>query len=323
MTGVYQPGKQPELDVYGDAEQLARAAAELFVSLSASAIQARGRFRVALSGGSTPRRVYELLATDAFSRRLDWDSVDFFWGDERYVAAEDRDSNYRMAAEALLRHIPVPPANIHRVRTEIRPPAAAASAYEIEMRRAFQYPSSIPEFDLIFLGLGTNGHTASLFPHSAALSEQSHLVVADFVAEVSMWRITMTAPLLNHGRTVAFLVEGKQKAEVLREVLRGPSDPQRLPAQLVAPEGRLLWMLDEAPRVNGRERREEGAREWRRKQQSAISAGCAWKERSRSSPVETRALVVGLRCGWPPRAPISPSAIEPIAAGPKRWLPRS
>lgn len=246
MTGVSQPNNHAELGVYNDVEQLARAAAELFVSLSASAIQARGRFRVALSGGGTPRRVYELLATGEFSRRIDWDGVDLFWGDERYVPAEDRDSNYRMTAEALLRHISIPADNIHRVRTEISPPAAAASAYEIEMRQSFQCRSSIPQFDLIFLGLGTNGHTASLFPHSAALSEHSRPVVADFATEVKAWRITMTAPLLNRGRAVAFLVEGKQKAEVLHEVLLGPNDPQRLPAQLIAPEGQLLWMLDEA-----------------------------------------------------------------------------
>ena len=246
MTGISQPGSHAERGVYKDAERLARAAAELFVSLSASAIQARGRFRVALSGGSTPRRVYELLATGEFSRRIDWDGVDLFWGDERYVSVDDRDSNYRMAAEALLRHVSIPADNIHRVRTEISPPAAAASAYEIEMRRSFQYPSSAPQFDLILLGLGTNGHTASLFPHSPALGEQSRLVVADFVTEVNMWRITMTALVLNRGRAVTFLVEAKQKAKVLHEVLLGPNDPQRLPAQLIAPEGRLIWMLDEA-----------------------------------------------------------------------------
>lgn len=246
MTGVSQPGNHAELGVYNDAERLARAAAELFVSLCTPAIEVRGRFRVALSGGSTPRRVYELLATEEFSRRVDWKGVDFFWGDERYVAGEDRESNYRMTAEALLRHIPVPADNVHRVRTEISPPAAAASAYEIELRQSFQHASSIPQFDLIFLGLGTNGHTASLFPNSPALGEHSRLVVADLVTEVNMWRITMTGPLLNRGRAVAFLVEGKPKAEVLREVLLGPNDPLRLPAQLIAPEGRLLWMLDEA-----------------------------------------------------------------------------
>ena len=238
-------GSHAELNVYNDAEQLARAAAELFVSLSASAIHARGRFRVALSGGTTPHRVYELLATAEFSKRVDWENVELFWGDERYVPAEDPASNYRMTSETLLRHVAIPAANLHRVRTEISPPPAAAIAYEAEIRKSFKGTSSIPQFDLIFLGLGTNGHTASLFPYSAALREPSRLVVAEFVTEANMWRITMTAPLLNRGRTVAFLVEGSAKAGVLREVLVGPNDPQRLPAHLIAPEGKLLWMLDE------------------------------------------------------------------------------
>lgn len=246
MSGISQHGKHAELRVYNDAEQLARAAAELFVSLSASAIHTRGRFRIVLSGGSTPRRVYQLLSTAEFSNRVDWHRVDFFWGDERYVSAEDRESNYRMTSETLLSHISIPTENVHRIRTEISPPSEAASAYEMEIRKSFQNTSSIPQFDLIFLGLGTNGHTASLFPHSAALSEPARLVVANFVSEMKMWRITMTAPLLNRGRTVAFLVEGDHKAEVLHEVLLGPKNPQRLPAQLIAPEGKLLWMLDEA-----------------------------------------------------------------------------
>jgi 6-phosphogluconolactonase len=246
MTRESQTRNRAERAIYSDAEQLAAAAAELFVSLSTSAIEARGRFCVALSGGSTPHRVYELLATEKFRRRIDWKGVELFWGDERYVPADDGGSNYHMAVEALLRHIPVAAVNIHRVRTEISPPTAAASAYELEVRQSFQFFSSIPRFDLIFLGLGTNGHTASLFPYSPALEDRSRLVVADFVTEVNMWRVTMTVPMLNRGRTVAFLVQGGQKAEVLRDVLLGPRDPQRLPAQLISPEGRLLWMLDEA-----------------------------------------------------------------------------
>lgn len=246
MSTASIAGNRGELRVYGDAEQLARAAAELFVTLAAESIKARGRFRVALSGGSTPRRVYELLASNGFRRRVDWDRVDFFWGDERYVPADDRDSNYRMTAEALLRQVPVPAANVHRPPTEISPPGAAAGAYEDDIRRSFGDLSSLPQFDLVYLGLGTNGHTASLFPYSPALKETSRLVLADFVAEVNTWRISMSAPLLNRGRTVAFLVEGQQKAEVLRDVLLGPPDQERLPAQLIDPEGNLLWMVDEA-----------------------------------------------------------------------------
>ena len=246
MTTASEIGKCGELRLYGDGEQLARAAAELFVALAAESIQARDRFRVALSGGSTPRRIYELLANGDFSRRVDWNRVDFFWGDERCVPADDRESNYRMTAEALLQHVPVPEGNLHRVRTEISPPAAAARAYEDDIRQSLGQPASVPQFDLVYLGLGTNGHTASLFPHSPVLNDRSQLVVADFVTEVNMWRITMTVPLLNRGRTVAFLIEGRQKAEVLRDVLAGPSDPQRLPAQLIAPDGSLLWLVDEA-----------------------------------------------------------------------------
>ena len=246
MSTASIAGNRGELRVYGDAEQLARAAAELFVTLAAESSKARGRFRVALSGGSTPRRVYELLASSGFKPRVDWNQVDLFWGDERYVPADDRDSNYRMTAEALLRHVPVPAANVHRVPTEISPPAAAAGAYEDDIRRSFGDLSSVPQFDLVYLGLGTNGHTASLFPYSPALKETSRLVLADFVAEVNTWRISMSAPLLNRGRTVAFLVEGQQKAEVLRDVLFGPPDQERLPAQLIDPEGKLLWMVDEA-----------------------------------------------------------------------------
>jgi len=245
MSSTPKFDKRGELRVYGDAEQIALAAAELFVALTTESIRARGRFRVALSGGSTPRGMYELLSAAEFSSRIDWNQVDIFWGDERYVPPDDRDSNYRMTFQALLRHVPVPVANVHCVPTEISPPSAAAAAYEDQIRQSFA-DSSIPQFDLIYLGLGTNGHTASLFPRSPTLRERSHLVVADFVAEVNGWRITMSAPLLNRGRTVAFLVEGPAKAEVLRDVLLGPVDVERLPAQLIAPEGKLLWMVDEA-----------------------------------------------------------------------------
>jgi 6-phosphogluconolactonase len=235
-----------ELQVFPDAEQLAVAGAELFVSGAAESIASRGRFRVALSGGSTPRHVYELLASPAFRTRVAWERVDVFLGDERYVPSDDKGSNYRMAAETLLRHVPLPKANVHRVMTEIAPPEAAAQAYEETIRQNLAEPRSVPQLDLIYLGLGTNGHTASLFPGTSALEEKSRLVVAVVVEAADPLRITMTVPLLNRGRTVAFLIEGKQKAPVLHEVLLGPRDPARLPAQLIAPEGKLLWMLDEA-----------------------------------------------------------------------------
>lgn len=245
MTDNPGKGTSPgDLRVSKNAEELARAGGQLFVDLAAEAIGARGRFRAALSGGSTPKRVFELLATPEFSNRVDWNRVDLFWGDERYVPADDRESNYRMTAQALLEHVPVSSGNIHRVPTEITPPSAAASAYQDEIRQIFGEPTSVPEFDLIYLGLGANGHTASLFPHSPVLHESSRLVVADFVTEVNMWRISMTVPLLNQGRVVAFLIEGAPKAQVLSEVMLGPRDPERLPAQLISPRGKLLWMVD-------------------------------------------------------------------------------
>lgn len=250
MTDSFGRGQQNsagELRICAGAEEVACAAADLFLASAAEAIAARGRFRVALSGGSTPRRSYELLALPARASQVEWDKVDIFWGDERYVAPDDPESNYHMSSEALLTHVPIPSANIHRVRTEAASPDAAATAYERAIRECFGEPMSLPRFDLIYLGLGTNGHTASLFPRSQALQEHTRLAVADFVAEVNMWRITMTAPLLNAGRTVAFLVSGGAKAEVLSEVVNGERDVERLPAQLIRPhEGRLVWIVDRA-----------------------------------------------------------------------------
>lgn len=234
------------LRVHADAEQVAVAGAELFVTTATAAVRERNRFRVALSGGSTPRRTYELLATSAFRDRVDWERVDFFWGDERYVPANDRESNYRMVAEALLQHVAVPAGHVHRIPTELAPPATAASAYEETIWKNFGKSQAVPRFDLVYLGLGANGHTASLFPHSPALRETGALVFADHVTEVGMWRISMSARLLNHGRTVAFLVAGGDKARVLHDVMIGPRDPERLPAQLIAPRGELLWLADRA-----------------------------------------------------------------------------
>lgn len=236
-----------EVRIFSSAEAVAEGAAELFIHTCDAAVRDRGSFFVALSGGSTPKRTFELLADEPLRSRIKWDRVHLFWGDERYVPHDDPNSNYRMTSEALLRHIPVPHANVHAVRTELSPAEAAATAYEEEIRHTLSTDAdSIPQFDLVYLGVGTNGHTASLFPHSPVLHERSRLVVADFVAEVNSWRISMTAPLLNRGRTVAFLVAGREKASVLKQVMFGPRDVENLPAQLISPEGELLWLLDEA-----------------------------------------------------------------------------
>lgn len=234
-----------ELRICEGPEEVALAAADLFVTLSAEAIAKRGRFRVALSGGSTPKRTYQLLAEPERASRIEWDKVDIFWGDERNVSADDPQSNYRMTREALLDRVPVPQPNVHRLRTELPSPEDAARAYEQEIRETFGIAKQFVNFDLVYLGLGTNGHTASLFPYSPVLSEANRLVVADFVEEVKMWRITMTAPLINAAHTIAFLIAGADKAQVVFEVLSGGKDVQRLPAQLIHPrDGNLLWIVD-------------------------------------------------------------------------------
>ena len=236
-----------EVEILVDAPLLARRAAEYFVQWSGDAIRTGGRFTVALAGGSTPRQMYGLLAGPSFSSRVDWEHVHFFWGDERCVPPEHSDSNYRMAWEALLSGIYIPDANIHRIQAEL-PAEEAALAYERELRQFFG--DEIPCFDLILLGLGPDGHTASLFPGSPALRETSRWVVPVSHAAPPpplVSRVTLTPPVLNAAAKVVFLVSGAGKAGRLVQVLRGPLQPERLPAQTVQPvTGRLLWLVDQA-----------------------------------------------------------------------------
>ena len=231
---------------------LSDAAAERIVVAAEQAIDAHGRFVIALSGGSTPLRTYELLARDPYGSRVDWPRVHVVWGDERCVPPVAADSNYRMAREALLDRVPIPAANVHRMRGE-EDPAAAAASYEIALRKLFNTPNGPPasssgkSIDLALLGLGDNGHTASIFPESAAASEQRRWVMAEYVPAVSMWRITLTAPIINAASEVLFLVAGGDKAEVLQRVLEGPRVPRELPAQLIAPTpGQIHWLVDAA-----------------------------------------------------------------------------
>jgi 6-phosphogluconolactonase len=235
----------PDVRVFDDAEAVARAAAARFAELAAESIAARGAFSVALAGGTTPRRVYELLAGEEWRGRVEWEKVHVFFGDERCVPADHADSNYRMANETLLSRVPLPVENVHRM--EGRGDAAAnASLYEDELR-AFFAESGRPRFDLLLLGMGDDGHTLSLFPHTAALGETSLWVAANYVEKLGAWRVTLTAPAANSARHVIFLVTGAGKAERLREVLLGQSDPERLPSRLIRPaDGRLEWMVDEA-----------------------------------------------------------------------------
>ena len=233
------------IEVLATAADLFHAAAEEFIRAGRDAIGAQGRFTVALSGGSTPKALYSLLA--ASHAGFAWNRVFLFFGDERHVPPTDPDSNYRMVNESLLTKIAIPAENVFRVPAENPDATAAASDYEAQLRRFFELkPGEFPRFDLILLGLGPDGHTASLFPDSAALDEQSRLVVANWVAKVNTHRITFTFPVLNRAAEVMFLASGADKADMLHQVLEGKNIPP-LPSQRVQPsDGKLLWMLDEA-----------------------------------------------------------------------------
>ncbi len=236
---------KPEITVFPDKEHFIAGAAEFMVALAAEAIAARGRWTVALAGGGTPKPIYRRLADAGYAQRIDWQRVHVFFGDERCVPPEDNGSNYRMAREALLDFVPLPAENVHRLRGE-DDPAVAALAYEQEIRRLFR-TSALPAFDLICLGMGENGHTASLFPGTAALREGARWVVPQYVEVMQTWRVTMTAPLINAAHHVAFFVEGAGKAEMLQRVLHGPYDPDVLPAQLIQPaSGNVHWLVDAA-----------------------------------------------------------------------------
>jgi len=224
------------IEVYPDLESLSRAAASLIVTQANLAVAARGRFSVALSGGNTPRRTYELLD------QAPWDRMHVFWGDERCVDPDDPRSNARMARETWLDHVPIPGKQIHPLHCA-QAPAAAAREYEAELQEFFA--DGPPCLDLVLLGLGDNGHTASLFPGTPVLEETGHWAAPVYVAEQDLYRVTLTAPCINQARVVAFLAAGTGKAAVLREVLHGPRDPGRLPAQLIQPQsGELVWLID-------------------------------------------------------------------------------
>ncbi len=237
----------PDIRKLTTPQELFEAAAEEVVRAANQAVAQRGRFTIALSGGSTPKNLYTLLATNARTS-LPWDRIYFFWSDERHVPPADPESNYRMAEEAMLSKIPVAASNVFRVPTENPDAAAAAEAYEQTLRKFFAVEAGqVPRFDLILLGMGPDGHTASLFPETAALREKSRLVVANWVEKLKTSRITFTLPLLNAARGVAFLVSGTDKASALHEVLEANAPGEQYPAKLVQPgEGKLIWFLDRA-----------------------------------------------------------------------------
>jgi 6-phosphogluconolactonase len=232
-----------------DAEALARRAAQYFVEMAGEAVAAYGRARIAISGGSTPKAAFQLLAdpNQPWRWRMPWDSLDLYWVDERAVPPEAADSNYRMTREALLDHVPLRPEQIHRIEGELDP-ELAANRYESELRNTFRIEGAeSPRFDLVALGMGDDGHTASLFPHTEALREITRLVTANHVPQKDTWRITLTWPVIDHASSVFFLIAGEDKAAVLKEVLTGPRDPERLPSQLIWPaSGILTFILDKA-----------------------------------------------------------------------------
>ena len=233
-----------------DGADLSERAAEEFVGLARQAIQLAGRFTVALSGGSTPKALYTLLATPDFAQRLSWNRVHLFWGDERCVPPDHPESNYRMVRECLLAHVQIPAENVHRMAGE-KTPQTAALEYEAELKKFFELAdSALPRFDLILLGLGEDGHTASLFPGSAAVNEEEHLVAAVHVDKRSTYRLTLTLPVLNAGKEVVFLVAGASKAAIVKELLGGQASATNFPAARIQPrESRLTWMItaDAAP----------------------------------------------------------------------------
>jgi 6-phosphogluconolactonase len=228
-------------------QDLFRAAADEVIHAATEAIAKRGRFTIALSGGSTPRNLYTLIAANA-STSLPWDKVFFFWGDERHVPPTDPESNYRMAEETLLSKVPVPAGNIFPVPAENPDATVAAASYEETLRKFFVVAlGEFPRFDVILLGMGPDGHTASLFPETAALQEKSRLVVANWVEKLHTHRITLTLPVLNAARRIAFLVGGIDKAPVLHEVLEGNAPGEKYPSKLVRPtDGSLVWFIDRA-----------------------------------------------------------------------------
>jgi 6-phosphogluconolactonase len=235
---------------FSEGKSFYEAAAWEFVHGAHEAIAARGRFTVALSGGSTPKRLFQLLTTEPFRDQVDWGRLEIFWGDERCVPPDDEQSNYHMAHEAMLAQLPIPGDHIHRMEAERSDLDAAARDYQAILTRVFPDGAAEgqpPAVDLVLLGMGPDGHTASLFPHTDALRETVRWVVPNSVPQLQTQRMTLTYPILNRAREVLFLVAGSDKAERVAEVLLGPPDPSRLPAQAIQPlEGSLVWLVDRA-----------------------------------------------------------------------------
>ena len=237
------------LRIVAEEAELYRQAAAEFAQLAVEAVAKRGRFAVALSGGTTPQGLYAAIVADAKLREaVPWDRTLVFWGDERQVPPGHPDSNYGMAREVLLSKVPVPEVNVHRIQGELSDASEAARRYEDDIRAALGLAATeLPRFDLVLLGLGADGHIASLFPGTDAIREQRRAALANWVDTLRAWRITLTLPAINRARSIMFLVCGEDKAEAVKSVLEGPSPPEPLPARLVRPRsGKLLWFMDPA-----------------------------------------------------------------------------
>jgi 6-phosphogluconolactonase len=236
---------QRSIHVVADAEALAREAATRIAAAAKAAIARKGSFSIALSGGSTPKVTFGLLASEPFRSQVDWGKWDVYWGDERCVPPDHADSNYKMATDAMLAKVPVPPGNIHRMKGEIDPNAAAME-YGLLLKEKFGDGG----MDLVMLGMGPDGHTLSLFPGTTALSETKHRCVSNWVEKFKTFRVTMTAPFVNKSKLTMAIVGGADKKERVKEVLEGPYEPTRLPIQLIDPAGggggEALWLLDKA-----------------------------------------------------------------------------
>src|SRR5215470_12209819 len=241
---------KPTIRVLEDLQEVATAAADEFVARAKRAIKHHGRFTVALSGGSTPKTMHTILAerTAKNPKLIDWSRVQILFGDERHVPPDHADSNFRMAKETLLSQVPIPAANVHRIRTENPDAGKAAEEYDRELVQVFQLKGEdqLARFDLIFLGMGPDGHTASLFPGTTAVHELRKRVVANWVPKFNMWRVTLTRPVINQAECVLLMVSGKDKTQPFAEVM-GQGSPDVYPVKYVQPtHGELIWLVDKA-----------------------------------------------------------------------------
>jgi len=238
------------VQIFPDADQLAKAAAEQFITLAKEAIEARGVFTVALAGGTTPQKLYQLLASEPYRDQVDWPRVQVFWGDERCVPPDDPQNNFHKAWKILLKHVPIPEENLHRIPAELTPEQAAEKYEEILLKFFSSLPDQVERqnarFDLVLLGMGDDGHTASLFPGTAPIREMTRWVRALYVDRLAAWRITLTPAILNRAAKIIFLVSGQAKSWALQKVLYGSYHPDSFPAQIIKPlSGDLIWMVDE------------------------------------------------------------------------------